>query len=116
MANKREFKKYINTVSDNIISDMTYACYSVKDANKDLIEQAVIEVLKAGATAIMKSNVKFDKTRRAFDNQHDYLKAKDSFFHNMYRTINKEFAAAVNDAVKKFNSAVPAAVKEAQKA
>ncbi|MBD5231705.1 MAG: hypothetical protein K2M14_02650 [Muribaculaceae bacterium] len=116
MANKREFKKYINTVCDNIVSDMTYASYTIEGADKAAIDDAVISILKAGAEAIMKSNVKFDKTRRAFDNEHAYTEEKEKFFKALYRKVNKEFADAINEAIKKFNAAIPEAAKQAQKA
>lgn len=116
MANKREFKKYINTVCDNLISDMTYAAYTVEGADKAAIDDAIIGLLKAGAEAVMKSNVKYDKTRRAFDNEHAYIMEKEKFFKALYNKVNKEFAAAVSEAIKKFNAAIPENVKDSQKA
>lgn len=116
MANKREFKKYVNTVCDNIISEMTYASYVNEGADVQAIDDAVVEVLRAGGDALLKSNVKYDKSARAFDNEHDYHVARDRFFHEMFRKINKEFVAAIEGALKKFNSALPAEVKAAQKA
>lgn len=114
MANKREFKKYVNAVCDNIISDMTYASLTLEGVDTKAIDDCCIDILKAGSLAIMKSNVKFDKTERAFDNKADYNKAKFHFFRELYKKTNKEFAASLNEAIKKFNTAVPSAAKEAQ--
>lgn len=113
MANKREFKKYINTVCNNIISDMTFAAYSIEGANVQGIDEAVIEMLRAGSAAVMKSNIKYDKTRRAFANEREYRAARDRFFHEMYKKINREFSASIEAALKKFNAALPSSKAKA---
>ncbi len=106
MTNKRDFKKYINTVCDNIISDMTFAAYSIEGANVKGIDEAVIEMLRAECAAVMKSNIKYDKTRRAFANDREYRAARKKFFHDMYHKINTEFSASIDAALKKFNAAL----------
>lgn len=115
MANKREFKKYITAVSESLNGEMMEAYYTIEGIDKDAIENAVIDVMKAGEVAIMMSNVKFDKGTNAFSNG-GYRKAKREFFRTVYAKANAEFTEAVNGAIKKFNAAIPAAVKEAQKA
>lgn len=116
MANKREFKKYVSAVSESIVSDMMAAYYYLEGVNKEEITKAVSDILVAGENAIMKANVKFDKTEKAFASAHEYHKAKRTFFHELYSKVNREFANDINAAVKAFNAAVPSPIKEANKA
>lgn len=113
MADKQEFKKFINKVSDGIISDMAYAAMSLDGVDTDIADEAIIEIMKAGGDAIMKSNVKFDKTPKAFANLHEYRVERNKFFSSLYKKITKEYGDKVQDALKKFNAAVPAPAKEA---
>lgn len=114
MANKRDFKKYVTAVCAAVSEDMMDAYYNVDGIDQNVVDDAVIDILKAGEIAIMLSNTKFDKTAKAFPNG-GYHAAKRSFNRGVYRKANKEFADAVNAAVKKFNAAVPAAVKAQNK-
>lgn len=115
MANKREFKKYITAVSASICQDMMDAYYTFDGIDKDAIDNAVIEILQAGEFAIMKSNVKFDKGEKAFP-LGGYRNARRAFFKTLYKKTNKEFADAVDKAIKKFNAAIPESVKAENKA
>lgn len=110
MANKRDFKKYVTAVCTAMSGDMLDACYSIEGLDRNSVDDAIIDILKAGELAIMLCNTKFDKTAKAFS-EGGYHKAKRSFNKSVYRKANKEFADAINAAVKKFNAAVPSEVK-----
>jgi len=107
MANKRNFKKYIDTVCKNIIADMTFAACTVEGADVQAIDNASIELLKAGAEAVIKSSVKFDRTMSSFDNAHEYYKARRKFFNEVYKKVHEEFAQNVSQVLKSFNAAFP---------
>lgn len=111
MSNKREFKKRIDAVSTSAASYMMDVCILVDGVNEEEITKAVTLVLTAAETAILKSNVKFDKTPKAFP-AGGYAKARRVFYKQLYAAINKEFDDALNSAVKIFNSAIPAEVKQ----
>ena len=53
MANKREFKKYVNVVSTSLVEDMMSVYYSINGVDPEKIDDAIISVLKAGESAIM---------------------------------------------------------------
>lgn len=115
MANKRDFRKYVTTVVNNICQDMMIAYYNIDNANKTAIDDAVIEVLKAGELALSHSNVMFDKTAKAYSNKREYNTEKAKFNRALYSRINKEFFENLNLGLKKFNAAIPQEVKEANK-
>ena len=116
MANKREFKKYVNAVCESIINDMMTAYYHVEEVDKTAVEAAVADILMATENAILKSGIKFDKTASAFDTEFAYHNAKRNFFKSLYRKINKESTHNVTAAIKKYTAAIPASLKDANKA
>lgn len=114
MANKRAFKKYISTVCASLCEYMMDVCTFVPGVDEEEINKAVITVLTAGEAAVIKTNVKFDKSPKAFS-AGGYAKARRQFFKTVYAKACKEFKDSVDNAVKMFNAAVPAEVKEQNK-
>lgn len=116
MANKRIFKKYVTQVSTALVNDMMTIYYSFENIDKDAIDKAVINILKGGESAIMKSNVKFDKTLKAFENSRQYRKAKRDFYNGVYKKVNGEFKKCISDSIATFNNAIPEDLKNKLKA
>lgn len=114
MYNKREFKKYISSVSQDICSYMMDVCVFVPGINEEEIHMAIITVLTAAESAVLKSNVKFDKSPKAFP-AGGYAKARRAFYKSVFKKANEEFKQAVESAVKMFNTATPAEVREQNK-
>lgn len=115
MANKRDFRKYVGIVVNDICQDMMMAYYNIENADVNAIDEAIIDVLKAGEIALAQSNVKFDKTRKAFANPKEYNTEKSKFHRIVYTKIHKEMNEAIGEALKKFNSAIPQEVKDQNK-
>ena len=107
MANKREFKKYVDALGASVIDEMVVAYYNVKGADRDKISQAIESTLGAIGNAKNNANVFFDKGTRAFDNIEEYSKAKKDFFRSLFNKIETEFSDDVNAALKLFNEALP---------
>ena len=64
MANKREFKKYVETVGASVCEAMMATYYNEPSVDKKEITKAIEQVLCAVATARCNSNVTFDKAAR----------------------------------------------------
>lgn len=111
MANKREFKKYVDALGASVIDEMISSYYNVKGADKDKISQAIETTLGAIGKAKNNSNVFFDKGVKAFGNIEEYTKAKKAFFKTLFNKIQTEFSEDVNKALKLFNEALPAEAK-----
>ncbi len=47
MANKREFKKYVDAIGASVIDEMIAAYYNVEKSDKDKIAEAMQKVLCA---------------------------------------------------------------------
>lgn len=107
MANKREFKKYADSLGASIIDEMVSAYYNVQGADKEKISEAIEKTLGAIGKAKNNANVYFDKGVKAFDSVEDYSKAKKEFFKALFNKIETEFGEDINAALKLFNSALP---------
>lgn len=115
MANKREFKKYVDVLAASVMDEMVSAYYNVANVNQDKIAEAVKLVLGAVGKAKNNANVFFDKGRKAFEDADAYAKAKQTFFRALFDKIETEFNEEINAALKVFNSALPAEEKARNK-
>ena len=107
MANKREFKKYVDALGASVIDEMVVSYYNVKGADRDKISEAIEATLGAIGKAKNNANVFFDKGAKAFESPEEYSKAKKSFFRTLFNKIENEFGEDVNKALKLFNKALP---------
>lgn len=116
MANKREFKKYVDALAAAACDEMMYSFYSVEGADKDAISKAMEKVLLAANKARMNANIFFDRGAKAFADRKEYTKAKENFFKALFEKVSTEFSEEVDAALKDFNAALPAEEKEKNKA
>lgn len=115
MANKREFKKYVDAVGASIVEEMMIAYYNVKGADKKTIGESVGMILDAIEESKNNSNIYFDRGPKAFSDHKEYVVAKKNFFKALFKKIENDYNTAVENAVKKFNEALPEEYKKAQK-
>lgn len=105
MANKRYFKKYVENISSGFINNMLEASYFVKELDREKADKAMVMLLKGCEDAILKANIKFDKTAKAFENEAAYRKAKAQFYKNLFKKSSEDFGKALKDSLAEFNSA-----------
>lgn len=115
MANKREFKKYTEALGAALCDEMMISYYNVEGIDKEKVSNAIAKVLGAIGMATSNSNIFFDKGAKAFENKKEYSKARKEFFKKLFDKINSDFTGTIDEALKEFNSAIPAAVKEENK-
>lgn len=115
MANKREFKKYVDALGASIIDEMISAYHNVKGVDRDKIAEAMQKVLGAIGKAKNNSNIFFDRDPKAFESKADYAKNKKAFFRALFDKIETEFNEEINAALKLFNAALPAEEKARNK-
>lgn len=113
--NKRNFKKYVESVGDSACESMVDVFETQKDIDQAKVAEAVEKVITAVAAAKTNADITFDKGVKAFDNLLEYSKAKKGFYRQLFKKIYDDFYKELDDAVKLFNSAVPAEVKAANK-
>lgn len=115
MANKREFKKYVDALGASVIDEMVSSYYNVKNIDRDKVAKGIEIVLAAIGKAKNNANVFFDRGPKAFADRKEYTKAKENFFKSLFNKIETEFSEEVNLGLKEFNEALPAEVREQNK-
>lgn len=115
MANRREFKKYVDALSSSLYYEMMISYYNVEDIDKEKVTKAIGKVLGAMETAKIHSNTIFDKGRKSFENSKDYIAAKQVFYKKLFNKITTDFTNEIDAALKLFNSAIPEKIKEENK-
>lgn len=110
--NKRDFKKYVESVGDSACLSMAEVFDSNDKIDKDKAANAVEKVIAAVAAAKSNADVTFDKGVKAFENLKEYSKAKKDFYKQLFKKIYEDFYKELDDAVKEFNSAIPEEVKK----
>lgn len=114
--NKRDFKKYVESVGDSACASMVDVFDTTENIDKEKVANAVEKVIGAVAAAKSKADITFDKGVKAFDSLKEYSKAKTSFFKQLFKKISDDFVKELEEAVKEFNAALPAEVKSENKA
>ena len=113
--NKRDFKKYVESVGDSACAAMVDACELHENVDKNKAANAVEKVIAAVAAAKSNADVTFDKGVKAFDSLAEYSKAKSAFFKQLFKKIYDDFYNELDAAVKEFNEGVPEDIKEDNK-
>lgn len=114
--NKRDFKKYVESVGDSACASMVDVFDTTENIDKEKVANAVEKVIGAVAAAKSKADITFDKGVKAFDSLKEYSQAKKSFFKQLFKKISDDFVKELEEAVKEFNAALPAEVKSENKA
>ena len=114
--NKRDFKKYVESLGDSACASMVDIYDTYDKVDKEKVANAIEKVISAVAAAKTNADITFDKGVKAFDNIVEYSKAKKDFYKKLFKKIYEDFYKELDEAVKEFNSAVPAEVKEENKA
>lgn len=114
--NKQQFKKAVEEVGASICNEMMTVYYNVKGADQDKVSKAVAKVLGATGAAKANANKFFGKSHKAFGSKEEYVKEKQAYFKQLFKTIHADFNSEISAALKLFNEAVPQDVKDAQKA
>ncbi|MCM1369122.1 MAG: hypothetical protein NC204_01990 [Candidatus Amulumruptor caecigallinarius] len=115
MANKREFKKYVDALGAAVIDEMVAAFYNVENADRDKIAKAIESALGAVGKAKNNANIYFDRGARAFEDAGEYRKGKKAFFVALFDKIETEFNEEINESLKLFNAALPEEEKQRNK-
>ena len=116
MANKRDFKKYVEALGSSACESMVDVYDNVENVDKDGIAKAIEKVLCAVAAAKSNADVTFDRGVKAFANLGEYSKAKKEFYRQLFTKVNEDFFSQIDEALKLFNESVPEEKKEENKA
>lgn len=115
MANKREFKKYVDALGATVLDEMSCA-YNLNGIDRDKVINAMGMALSAIGKARNNANISFDRGPKAFADLRAYSKARREFYTALFDKIQTEFSEEMNQALKALNECLPAEVREQNKA
>lgn len=106
--NKREFKKAITSLGSGMAGQMINVALTSKGVDREISDEAIVKIVNAMENAKHGANITYSKKERDFDSKEAYLVAKNKFFKEEFNKIAKAFSTELDEAVKKFNEAMPA--------
>lgn len=115
MANKRDLKKQVKLVCEDLATECMFAADYVKGVDANEMYGIVGKIATLQENALNRISFSFDKTPSDFDNMHDYHKARKDYFKKAYGSFREKFSTHVNEIVKDMNAALPQEVKDANK-
>lgn len=107
MANKRNFKKALESLTAAIADEMMISYYNEKEADRDKISKAIAKVITGMEKAKSTAAQMFGKGVKEFQNLAEYNKAKTEFTRENYKKAIAEYNDALSDALKEYNEGMP---------
>lgn len=105
MANKRSFKRSVETATAMLCNEMMLEATVAKDETRsNEIEKLVAKLLHAYQLAIVQCSVKFDKGMRCFESGRHYNKERRTFYRKMYERIAFDYNKTMNECIEKFKT------------
>lgn len=115
MANKRDLKKKVKLICEDLATECMFAADYVKGVDANEMYGIVGKIATLQENALNRISFSFDKTPSVFNNRHDYHKAKKAYFKKAYDSFREKFNNHMQDVVKEMNGALPQEVKDANK-
>lgn len=115
MANKRQLKKSIRFICGDLAGECLLARQLMPNADKEKLNQAIIEIANLQDETLSNITFSFDKTPRDFSDKKAYNAAKYAYYHTAFSKLIDHFNDSVKQIVHLMNEALPNAQKEANK-
>jgi len=104
MQSKRDLKKQIRYICGDIVGECLLIAEICPEEKLDEVNQLIVDLAVLQESTIAKTNFSYDKTPKDFPTPADYRKARSAYYHAAFRTLHKQFNAALSDAVHRMNA------------
>lgn len=118
MANKRRFKKNAEKVGATICLQLIDITNAHPEIDSKITDDCVGKILRAIETARNRSNHFFGSVaeKEIVDEKLSADKVRKEFFKLLFINIKNDFSGTLSEVLKEFNDALPASVRESNKA
>ena len=116
MSTKKQIKKNVRRVCGDLAAEILIASKVLKGFDEKDVAKIINEIAALQEKTVCNATFSFDKAPHDFENRADYNKARRAYFHAAYKKLEEDFRNSVLAIVKDMNAAMPADVKEANKA
>ena len=104
MQTKRDLKKQIRYICGDLVGECLLIAEICPEEKLGEVNQLIVDLAVLQESTISKTNFSYDKTRKHFATAADYRKARSAYFHEAFRTLHKQFNAALSEAVHRLNA------------
>jgi DNA relaxase NicK len=115
MANKRTLKKQIHYACGDLAAENIMARHLLPGVNNDAVNLIINDIAELQVNSLARVSFFFDKTKKNFDNEHEYRKARKNYFKKAYNKLAEDFNNNVAEIVKAMNASLSKEAKEANK-
>lgn len=106
LTNKRQIKKYINRVCEDVAQEVLPTAVYAKAISNEEAENILTDLSYLQTKSLSRLNISFDKSPDSFEKIQAYTTAKTAYFRQAYNKLIDDF----NNEVKKLISPVNKAI------
>lgn len=106
LTNKRQIKKYINHVCDDVAQEILPTAVCAKAITNEDAENILTDLSHIQAKALSRLNISFDKAPEAFEKIQAYNSAKASYYRQAYNKLIDDFKNEVQNLISPVNKAI----------
>ncbi len=106
LTNKRQIKKYINRVCEDVAQEVLPTAVCAKAITDEEAENILTNLSYIQAKALSRLNISFDKASDSFEKVQAYKTAKSAYFRQAYSKLIDDFNNEVQKLISPVNKAV----------
>lgn len=106
LTNKRDLKKYINRMSEEVAQSILPAAVVAKVIDNEKAENILTDISMLSTKALSKINISFDKSPEAFASVKAYAAAKKAYYREAYAKLLTEFEDGIQKLIEPINKAL----------
>lgn len=104
MQSKRDLKKQVRYICGDLVGECLLIGEICPEEKLDEVNQLIVDLAVLQESTIAKSNFSYDKSAKDFGSSHEYKQAKSRYYRQAFTTLQKQFNAALSDAVHRMNA------------
>lgn len=103
LTSKRDLKKYINRVSEEVAQSVLPAAVVSKVIDDAQANDILTQISQLSTKSLSRINIAFDKSPESFDNIRAYATAKKAYYREAYAKLLADFEAGVEKIIAPIN-------------
>ncbi len=106
LTNKRQIKKYINRVCDDVAQEVLPTAVHVKAISEEEADNILTDISVLQVKSLSRLNIAFDKSVEAFDNIKAFNSAKSAYYRQAYNKLIEDFNNEIQKLISPVNKAI----------
>lgn len=106
ITNKRQIKKYINRVCEDVAQEVLPTAVYAKAITNEEAENILTELSYLQSKSLSRLNISFDKAAETFDKVQSFKTAKTAYYRQAYNKLIDDFNNEVKKLLSPLNKAI----------